>query len=57
VEHTGGGAVTTPQTPIPPTEASDDGEPTPEQIDLVRRVLAPHIHRARAERAEQQSAA
>ncbi|MEU2746648.1 MULTISPECIES: hypothetical protein [Streptomyces] len=49
--------MTTPQTPIPPTEASDDGEPTPEQIDLVRRVLAPHIHRARAERAEQQSAA
>lgn len=44
-------------TPAPPREPDAWPEPTPEQLDLVRRVLAPHIHRARAERAEQQFAA
>ncbi|WAU09958.1 hypothetical protein [Streptomyces nigrescens] len=39
------------------TVPSEDTEPSVEQIDLIRRVLAPHIHRARAERTEHQSAA
>ncbi|MEV7501707.1 hypothetical protein [Streptomyces sp. NPDC093018] len=39
------------------TEPREDSEPSVEQIDLIRRVLAPHIHRARAERTEHQSAA
>ncbi|WP_189382455.1 hypothetical protein [Streptosporangium nondiastaticum] len=39
--------MTTTQTPPEPRE---DARPTPEQIDLIRRVLAPHIHRARRER-------
>ncbi|MER5759593.1 hypothetical protein [Streptomyces sp. NPDC001584] len=37
-----------------PTEPDETGPPSAEQIDLIRRLLAPHIHRARA---EQQSAA
>ncbi|GAA1176181.1 MULTISPECIES: hypothetical protein [Streptomyces violaceusniger group] len=37
------------------TEQREDSKPSAEQIDLIRRILAPHIHRARAERAEQQS--
>ncbi|WP_167828713.1 hypothetical protein [Streptomyces sp. MZ04] len=42
---------------ITPPDADEWPEPTPEQLDLVRRVLAPHIHRARVEHAERQSAA
>ncbi|WP_405659782.1 hypothetical protein [Streptomyces sp. RK9] len=42
---------------ITPPDANEWPEPTPEQLDLVRRVLAPHIHRARAEQAEQPKAA
>jgi hypothetical protein len=57
LEHDGGETVTDHATPTPPTDPDDWPEPTPEQLDLVRRVLAPHIHRACAERAEQQSAA
>ncbi|MEU2393996.1 hypothetical protein [Streptomyces sp. NPDC007369] len=48
----------TDQTTAPtPSEAPDNGRPSAEQIDLIRRILAPHVHRARAERAEQQTAA
>lgn len=39
-------------------EADEWPEPTPEQLDLIRRVFAPHVRRALAdEHAEQQSAA
>ncbi|MFJ4583747.1 hypothetical protein [Streptomyces echinatus] len=44
-------------TPAPLAEPESWPEPTPEQVDLVRRVLAPYVHRARAEHAEQPSAA
>lgn len=40
-----------------PSEAPDNDRPSAEQIDLIRRILAPHVHRARTERADQQTAA
>ncbi|WP_432111747.1 hypothetical protein [Streptomyces sp. YPW6] len=49
--------MTTAQTPPTPVSPEDWPEPTEEQVALVRRVLAPLVHQARAERAEQQSAA
>ncbi|MEU5130003.1 hypothetical protein [Streptomyces mobaraensis] len=47
----------TTQTPLKPASPEDWPDPTDEQIELVRRVLAPLIHQARADRAEQPSAA
>ncbi|HZF90412.1 hypothetical protein [Streptomyces sp.] len=49
--------MTTAQTTPEPVSPEDWPEPTDEQIELVRRVLAPLIHQARADRAEQPSAA
>ncbi|MEU3710517.1 hypothetical protein [Streptomyces catenulae] len=40
-----------------PSKADEWPVPTPEQLDLIRRILAPHVRRARAEQAEQQTAA
>ncbi|MFM9368094.1 hypothetical protein [Streptomyces sp. Da 82-17] len=44
------------ETPTPP-EVDEWPEPTPEQLDLVRRLLAPHVRRALSEHVEQQAAA
>ncbi|MEV0438989.1 hypothetical protein AB0I84_07805 [Streptomyces spectabilis] len=41
---------------ITPSEPDEWPEPTPAQLDLVRRILAPHIYRARAERQEPNAA-
>ncbi|MFD8546822.1 hypothetical protein [Streptomyces sp. NPDC059649] len=43
--------------PTTPASPEDWPEPTDEQIALIRRIVAPLVHQARAERAEQQSAA
>ncbi|MEU5424008.1 hypothetical protein AB0H73_00130 [Streptomyces olivoreticuli] len=40
-----------------PSDTETFPEPTAEQIALIARLLAPRVLRARAERAEQQSAA
>lgn len=42
---------------ITPPDADEWPEPTPEQLVLVRQVLAPHIHRARADKAGQRATA
>ncbi|MFI5686762.1 hypothetical protein [Streptomyces sp. NPDC051636] len=49
--------MATAQTPPERPNPEDWPEPTAEQVALIRRILAPRIHKARAERAEQQSAA
>ncbi|WP_436944392.1 hypothetical protein [Streptomyces sp. SudanB25_2051] len=49
--------MATAQTPPTLANPEDWPEPTDEQVELVRRVLAPLVHQVRAERAEQQSAA
>ncbi|WP_159043158.1 MULTISPECIES: hypothetical protein [unclassified Streptomyces] len=45
------------ETESAPSEAPENDRPSTEQIDLIRRILAPHVHRARAEHADQQTAA